>query len=355
MNHFRRILSILLALCLALCGLAGCSTGGDPAMKGWKQYSVAWFDVFDTVTVVQGYAASQEDWNTQMAALHEDLLRYHQLYDIYNHYDGLTNLCDVNAAAADSPVKVPAELFSLLQHAHAMYGLTGGRTAPAMGAVLRLWHDARTAAEADPASAAPPAESALAEAAAHCAMEDLILDEAAQTVFFADPALRLDVGSIGKGYAVEQAAQAAEARGLVSALIGVGGNLRAIGHKPDGSLWTGGVENPWGGEELLGALYLPEGASLVTSGNYQRYFEADGVRYHHLIDPATLQPASHFDLVSVLCTDSGVADGLSTGLFCMSLEEGQALVESLDGVEALWAMADGTVVTSAGWGSHSMN
>ena len=179
-------------------------------------------------------------------------------------------------------------------------------------------------------------------------------DEEAGTVYYADPELQLDVGSIGKGYAVEQVARAAEARGLTSALISVGGNLRAIGHKPDGRAWTGGVENPWGGQDILAALELPEGASLVTSGDYQRYFELDGVRYHHLIDPETRYPAAYFDSVTVLCSDSGLADGLSTGLFCMSLADGQSLVERLDGVEALWASPDGSVVTSSGWSAHTM-
>ena len=222
------------------------------------------------------------------------------------------------------------------------------------GRLLTLWHDARTAAEADPAAAYLPDKAALEEAAAHRNIDDLILDEEAGTVYYADPELQLDVGSIGKGYAVEQVARAAEARGLTSALISVGGNLRAIGHKPDGRAWTGGVENPWGGQDILAALELPEGASLVTSGDYQRYFELDGVRYHHLIDPETRYPAAYFDSVTVLCSDSGLADGLSTGLFCMSLADGQSLVERLDGVEALWASPDGSVVTSSGWSAHTM-
>ena len=116
---------------------------------------------------------------------------------------------------------------------------------------------------------------------------------------------------------MEQAAQAAEARGLTSALISVGGNLRAIGTKPDGSQWVGGVENPWNSSEVytngsstVAAVKMSD-LSLVTSGDYQRYYVVDGVRYHHLIDPATLWPAAYFDGVSVLAPDSGVADCLT--------------------------------------------
>ena len=171
--------------------------------------------------------------------------------------------------------------------------------------------------------------------------------------------MSLDVGSVGKGYAVEMVCQAAQARGLTSALVSVGGNLRAIGKKPDGSQWTGGVENPWNASEvyttdsLFGAAINMSDMALVTSGDYQRYYVVDGVRYHHLIDPATLWPAAYFDGVSVLAPDSGVADCLTTGLFCLPLEEGKQLVESLDGVEALWCTTDGEVVTSSGWSEHT--
>lgn len=364
MKRFRflrgiRGLCAALALCLALPGCAAGQTSADPAMKGWKQYSIAWFDVFDTVTQVQGYAESQDAWNEQMVQLHQDLTRYHQLFDIYNHYDGMTNLYDLNQTAAHGPAAAEPEILDLLAQAKEVYALTNGRTNVAMGRLLALWHDARTAAEADPSAAYLPDKAALEEAAAHRNIDDLILDEEAGTIYYADPELQLDVGSIGKGYAVEQVARAAEARGLTSALISVGGNLRAIGTKPDGSQWVGGVENPWNSSEVytngsstVAAVKMSD-LSLVTSGDYQRYYVVDGVRYHHLIDPATLWPAAYFDGVSVLAPDSGVADCLTTGLFCLPLEEGKQLVESLDGVEALWCTTDGEVITSSGWSEHT--
>ena len=164
--------------------------------------------------------------------------------------------------------------------------------------------------------------------------------------------------SVGKGYAVEMVCQAAEARGLTSALVSVGGNLRAIGVKPDGSQWTGGVENPWSSSDVYTSDSMLDGAinmsdmALVTSGDYQRYYVVDGKRYHHLIDPDTLFPAAYFNGVTVLCSDSGLADCLTTGLFCQPLEDGMKIVESLDGVEAMWCTPDQQVITSSGWDSH---
>ena len=256
---------------------------------------------------------------------------------------------------------VDDKILGMLELAQTMYDTTGGKLNIALGSVLNIWHNYREAALADDndSNNQLPTQEELDAAAQHCDIANLIIDEDAKTVYLADPAMSLDVGSVGKGYAVEQAAQAAEARGLTSALISVGGNLRAIGTKPDGSQWVGGVENPWNSSEVyttgsstVAAVKMSD-LSLVTSGDYQRYYVVDGVRYHHLIDPATLWPAAYFDGVSVLAPDSGVADCLTTGLFCLPLEEGKQLVESLDGVEALWCTTDGEVVTSSGWSEHT--
>jgi len=255
----RRLAALALAMLLCL-PLTACQ-------KQQKLYSATWFDLFDTVAVVQGYAASQQDWDRQAAAMYDDLTHYNQLFDIYNHYDDVVNLYDVNAQAAAAPVRVGDELYAFLRWCKdTAYPATDGATNIAAGAVLRLWHDAR---ESD--SPAPPAADAIAEALQHINIENLILDDAAQTVCFADPDMTLDVGAVGKGYAVEQAAQAAQVRGFTSALLNVGGNLRAIGTKPGGKPWTAGVENPWGDDPAyIQAVELADGDSLVISGDNGR-------------------------------------------------------------------------------------
>ena len=360
----KRIFSALLAAALSLSLLAGCgSTSGSTASSaadGPQRYSTVFYDVFDTVTQVIAYCDSEEEFTAQMDALHADLVEYNQLYDIYNDYDGVTNIKTINDNAGIAPVTVDDKILGMLELAQTMYDTTGGKLNIALGSVLNIWHNYREAALADDndSNNQLPTQEELDAAAQHCDIANLIIDEDAKTVYLADPAMSLDVGSVGKGYAVEMVAQAAEARGLTSALISVGGNLRAIGVKPDGSQWSGGVENPWNASEFytsdssyVAAVNMSDMA-LVTSGDYQRYYVVDGVRYHHLIDPATRWPAAYFNGVSVLAPDSGVADCLTTGLFCMPLEEGQKIVESLDGVEALWCTTDGQLVTSSGWSSH---
>lgn len=359
---------MLLAASLAGCGStaspsasasSAASASADPAMAGWEKYTASWYDVFDTVTTVIGYASSEEEWDRQMDALHQDLAEYHQLYDIYNHYEGVTNLYDLNHSAAQGPVAVDQRIMDLLVESKEMYKTTSGQMNVAFGAVLSIWHDYREAGLNDPDSAQLPPMEQLTAASEHCSIDDLVLDEEAGTVYFADDQLQLDVGSVGKGYAVEMVARAAEERGLASAILSVGGNVRTIGHKPDSSRWTAGIQDPWASAELAGqvvndAPYLVsvymEDMALVTSGDYQRFYEVDGKRYNHIIDPDTLMPADHFSAVAVLVPDSGLGDCLSTGLFCLSLEDGQALVESLDGVEAMWMLKDGSVVYSSGFG-----
>ena len=353
----KRFVSALLAGVLCLSLLAGCAS----KKKELTRYSTVFYDVFDTITQVIAYCESEEEFNTQMDALHADLITYNQLYDIYNDYPGVTNVKTINDNAGSAPVEVDDRILSMLELAQQMYELTGGKINIAMGSVLGIWHDYREAAEKDASEAdnTLPTQEELEAAAQHCDINDLVIDEEAKTVYLSDPEMSLDVGSVGKGYAVEMVCRAAEARGLTSALVSVGGNLRAIGTKPDGSQWTGGVENPWNASEvytntnsIFGSPINMSDLALVTSGDYQRYFVVDGKRYHHIIDPDTLWPAAYYNGVTVLCPDSGMADCLTTALFCMPLEEGQKLVESLDGVEAMWCTPDKQATTSSGWDSH---
>ena len=273
---------------------------------------------------MQGYADSQDSWNAQTQAMYSDLQRYNELFDIYHHYDGVINLYDVNARAAAAPVQVSDELYAFLRWCKdTAYPAANGATNIAAGAA----------------------------ALAHIDIEDLVLDDAAQTVYFADPEMALDVGAVGKGYAVEQTARAAQARGLTSALLNIGGNVRAIGTKPGGKPWTAGVENPWGDDPAyIQAVELADGDSLVISGDYQRYFEYDGVRYAHLIDLTTGYPARYVSSVAVLARadTGGLADALSTGLFCLPEETGQALAAQ-NHYAVLWMHPDETTSRSADW------
>ena len=327
------------ALLLAVLLLGGCA----PKEPQQSRYQATFLELFDTVTTIVGYAPSEEAFRETSEAIHHALASYHQLFDIYNTYPGVVNLKTLNQSAGIAPVEVDGKIMELLKFCREVYDATSGKVNIAMGSVLQLWHEAREDGIADPANAKLPEEAALEEAARHTDLSRLILDEEAGTVFYADPEMRLDVGAIAKGYALEQVCKTAP-EGL---LISVGGNVRATGAKPDGGSWVVGIQNPTGEEGYLHTVEV-EDISVVTSGDYQRYYTVDGVSYHHIIDPETLYPGRLWRAVTVLCPDSGLADGLSTALFLLPQAEGQALLDKF-GCEALWVDSDNHLHYSPGF------
>ena len=161
----------------------------------------------------------------------------------------------------------------------------------------------------------------------------------------------MDVGAIAKGYAIEQTALWMEETGITGYLLNVGGNIRIVGDRPDGEKWQIGLENPDGDEDepYIEYLSLGNGFSLVTSGSYQRYYTVEGKNYHHIIDPDTLYPATGYKMVSVINKDSGLADALSTALFCMDYADGEKLVNSLENTYAMWVKDNGEIIYSKGF------
>jgi len=309
-----------------------------------KLYSATYFDLFDTVTVIRGSARSEAAFSQSAKAIHDELLEYHRLFDIYNDYEGLSNLKTVNDGAGIAPVEVDGRIIRLLQDCKGFYAATDGRVNVAMGSVLQLWHEARSAALDDPSQAAVPGDSALRAAAEHTALDALVIDEAASIVFLSDPALRLDVGAVAKGWAVQRVAEHAPAGFLIS----VGGNICATGPKNEsGAPWVVAIQDPEEPEAYLHTLHLTSG-SVVTSGDYQRTYTVDGVSYHHIIDPDTCYPSEYWRSVTVVCADSGAADALSTALFLLPRDRGQTLLEQYD-AEALWVGRDGSAAYSPGF------
>lgn len=315
-----------------------------------SRYEYNSFDVFDTQTTIIGYGTDEEKFTEQAVTIKEKLEYYHKLYDIYTDYEGLNNIKTINDNAGIAPVKVDAEIIALLKLSKEMHEQTNGQINVAMGSVLKIWHEHRDAAINDPATAKLPSMQLLEDAATHTDIEQIIIDEDASTVYLADDKMSIDVGGIGKGYAVERAAEYAKEMGMTSVLLSVGGNICAVGTKPDGSSWKLGIQNPdiYSNEAYVERVAV-EDVSVVTSGNYQRYYTVDGKRYCHIIDGDTLMPAEFFPSVTIITKDSGVADALSTSVFNMPFEEGLAFVNSLEGVEAIWVLTDGTIAYSDGF------
>ena len=343
-THVRRLAAIFTTLVL-LFSLAGCAANTQP-----KRYEQVFFDVFDTVTTVILYDTSENSANEHFDELHTQLQEYHRLYDIYHTYDGLNNLATVNEQAGKAPVAVDARILDLIDYSKEMDVLTGGRMNIAMGRVLDLWLQYREAGLSDPDHATLPPMVELETANADANPENIVIDRAAGTLYLVDEKTQLDVGAIGKGYAGQQITEAMRESGVTSMLLSIGGNVCSIGTRADGTAWQVGIQDPYS-DSTLCAVQV-SGQSVVTSGTYERFYTVDGKRYHHIIDPETLLPSTYYDSVTVISEDSALADALTTGLFCLPLAQGQALVASLDGVEALWVLPDGTTAQSEGFSDY---
>lgn len=337
MNKAVAAISLLLAI-----SLSGCTSGQAFAVQEKERYEASFLDLFDTVTVIKGYSDSQEEFAEQAQKLYAELERYHELFDIYNDYEGVNNLKTVNDNAGKRPVEVSPELIEILEFGKEAYVQSGGRVNIFMGSVLSLWHEARETSVEYPDDAYVPAMEDLKEAAKHTDPANVIIDAEKNTVYLKDPEQSIDAGAIAKGYAAQKALDIAPE----SYVLSLGGNICISSPKPDGADWVVGIRDP-DSDDYLEKLSVAKG-SVVTSGDYQRYYILNGVRYHHIIDPDTLMPADRWRSVTIIADDSGIADFLSTALFTMSREAGTELLKKY-GAEAYWIDTEGKVSMTDGF------
>lgn len=341
------MLTILLVFSLASCS----------SVNKKEKFTSSFLDLFDTASTILAYDDSQEAFDAHMEQFHDRLAEYDKLYDIYHSYEGMENLCTVNQKAKDAPVKVDERILDLLEYCRYVYDLSEGKTNACFGSVLRLWHYSRDDAGNNPEEAALPDRTALQNAAEHTSFDSLVIDKEKSTVYFSDPELKLDVGAIAKGYAVREMTDWAKENLWTAAAISIGGNVSAFGFKNDDgkTMWNIGIENPdTTSDDYLLNVKITD-LSVVTSGDYQRYFVVDGKKYCHIINPDTLMPAEYVASVSVICKDSALGDALSTTLFNMPIEEGKTLVEGLDGVEAVWVDKEYNKSFSSGFEKYIFN
>lgn len=330
-NRMPRGIILLLGLLI----FVSCSrSGGTTTVKAKGR---AYFDLFDTVSYVYSYSGdSEEEFTLNADKVYSVLLKYHRYFDIYHEYEGVNNLCTINSNPLVD-ISVEDELIEFLLYAKKMNEATDGEMNIMMGSVLSLWHDARYSNEHY-----LPSEISLEEAGKYTGFDLLEIDTEKKTVKLLSPEASIDVGALGKGYATEKAAGLLKESGVTSYVLNIGGNIRIIGSKVDGSGWRTGIKDPKNPDENFIMMLELQDTSCVTSGSYERYFTLDGVRYSHIIDKDTLYPASYYDSVTVITEDSGLADALSTALFTLEWDESYLMAEK-NGVDAVWVFPDGSV------------
>lgn len=288
-------------------------------------------------TEITVYLWHDDPAQAELAAL-EVLAEMRRIDQWLSPWISSSELARVNAQAGQQPVSISPELLALLQQSLHYSALTGGAFDISFASV-GYRYDYRAGQQPDSA--------AIAELLPAVNYRLIELDAAAGTVHFGDPRVRLDLGGIAKGYAVDRAIDLLRARGVAQAQVSAGGDSRLLGDKR-GRPWIVGVRNPRDEKSL--ALKLPlTDTSLSTSGDYERYFlDANGERIHHILNPGTGRPVTGIMSVTVMGPLGQDTDPLSTSLFVLGVDKGLALIESLPGFEAILIDAAGQVHFSTG-------
>lgn len=318
----------------------------------YRRFRANFIGLFDTHTTILGYATSEEEFSQRIDILNEELTRLHELFDIYNEYDGINNLKTINDNAGIQPIEVDPSIISLINFSKEAYNYTDGLLNIALGPVLTIWHEYRAFANINPDLAELPSMEKLKQADNYTNINDIIIDEENNTVFLLHENMSLDVGAIAKGYAVEVIAQKAKDIGLTNAVISVGGDIRTLDGPPVGRrVWAIGIQDPNrrinDTQNTIDTVYVTNN-SVVTSGDYQRFFVVDGQVYHHIINPRTLMPLNEYRAVSVIHPDASIANILSTAIFLLPIDEGIEILKSFE-AEAIWILNDESIVTTDGY------
>jgi len=249
----------------------------------------------------------------------------------------------INESAGQAQVAVPASLISVLDSARRVSELSGGAFDVTIGAVYRLWDFASEN------GARPPDPDAIARNLQNVDYTRVELSATSGTVLMPTKGMRLDLGGLAKGYAIDVAAKALMDAGAHNFIVNAGGDMFVSGRRLNGERWRIGVRHPRRPGELMCTLFL-EDCAVVTSGDYERFFEYNGKMYHHILDPTTGYPAEACQSVTVVAKGATVADALATAVFVMGPKRGLQLVDRLTEVEALIVDADGEHWHSEGFG-----
>lgn len=252
-----------------------------------------------------------------------------------------STLIDINRAAGVSAVSVPPDIYPVFERAAFFAEKTGGAFNPVIGSVVKLWNIGFE-------NAAKPDDAAITEALRNIDYRNMELN--GSRVFLKKAGMKLDLGAIAKGFAADELARIVKQAGIRHALIDIGGTISAVGTRPDGKPWVIGIRDPRmrQGEPVMSAVM--ENRSISTSGSYERYFEQDGVRYHHIIDPATGYPVrNNLVSVSVFAESAADADALSTACFVLGYDAAIQLLAELPHKDALFIFDDNTVRATPGF------
>ena len=302
--------------------LIGCQSGTN---KLYKESKI----VMGTVVEITVAGGSEEQ---ARSAIREAMGEFQRIDDLMSSYKPGSVVSRVNQIGSAANVPVGEEVFRLLRDAVAISDASGGAFDPTLWPVSQLWGFDQ--------GGMIPIPELLANKLLLVGYMKLIFDDSSYSVGFVVNGMGLDLGAIAKGWAIDRAMEKLMARGIHNAIIDAGGDLRVIGTRPAKDFWRIGVQHPRDPGALLLSFDLKDTA-IVTSGDYERFFMVDGVRYHHILEPATGQPARGCQSVTVLAPTATEADACATAAFVLGPSEGLAFLRARPGVRGVIVGADG--------------
>ncbi|OPX89992.1 MAG: Thiamine biosynthesis lipoprotein ApbE precursor [Pelotomaculum sp. PtaB.Bin104] len=323
-----QLLNSLLILIL-IC--SGCSL--KPAHL--KEFSDEKF-LMDTLIQVTVYSDNEKSGEEALNKAFAEFARISNLTDRFpkegKNTAATSDVIRINENAGIKPVQVSTETLSIIQRSLYYAQLSGGAFDITVGPIMDLWGFGKDEQHV-------PSDEQIRRTLSLVDYRKVTVDPNAGTVYLQKPGMSLDLGGVAKGYATEAAAQVIKESGIKHALINAGGNVYALGTRPDGGPWRVGVRDPRGENGLI-AVVSVEDTSVVTSGDYERYFEERGVRYSHLIDPATGKQARSLMQTTVVAASSTDADIINKPLYVLGQSRGMNFANSLPGVGAIFVGAD---------------
>lgn len=342
-GNLRSIAVLALAAVAVACSTVsepGEQTEPQPAAAGPNESVVSQRMMMGTLFQIRVVTSDESRADAAIEAAYEEIARIEQLL---SEWSETSQISAVNRAAGREPVVVGPELYEVIDRAVRYSELTDGAFDVTFATCGHLWSFGDTPRL--------PSEEEVAGCLPGIDFRRLELDPAESTIYLPENTMRLGIAAIGKGYGVDRAAEVLEARGITDYIVEGGGDVR-LSVREGGRPWKVGIAHPRRSGELYATLQLADGA-VVTSGDYERFFERDGIVYHHILDPRSGYPARRTVAVTVVANNATDADALATGLFVLGPDAGLPLVESLPGVEALFFGPDLAISRSSGFPDYT--
>lgn len=320
---------LLLVIVLSSLAVSGCNQGFVE-----KPYKESHF-LMDTLIEITAYGPQAEK------GVKDAFGEFERMYALADQYDPGSQIAKVNQAAGSSRVAVDADIFAMVEEACQFADKLEGTFDVSVGPLVELWGIGKKGEFV-------PSDTEITEILPLVNYKLIELDKANQTIYLPKKGMKLDLGGVAKGYAVDKAIAKLQAAGIKSALINAGGTVRVLGTRPDGKPWRIGVQDPRNPDGVMAKLALTGWDTMETSGDYQRFIMKDNVRYAHLFDPRTGKQPREMAAVTMIMNNASQGDIFSTALFVLGVERSLAVLKNFPGVEAIFVTLDGKVITTPG-------